>query len=149
MGEYGQITETFKELKLLTMFIKDFGSELCEMKTDIPKSNPLYPNNFTDLRSSVRHNENSGYIFVNNYQRRYPMKKHTGLSLKVDLEKEKIEFPPIDIRDKEYFFYPFNMKIGDAVLKTALATPLCILNNEIKTYVFYSNHPPQYNFTRI
>ncbi|WP_246241014.1 beta-galactosidase [Anaerocolumna sedimenticola] len=147
IGEYGQITETFKELKLFAMFIRDFGSELCEMNADIPKSNPLYPGNFTDLRTSVRHNGRSGYIFVNNYQRRYPVKNHTGVNLKVDLENESLHFPSIDIKDKDYFFFPFNMKIGNAVLKTALATPLCILDNETKVYIYYSNHHPQYNIT--
>jgi len=145
IGEYGQITETFKELKLLAMFIKDFGTELCEMPAYIPESNPLYPDNFTDLRTSVRHNGKSGYIFVNNYQRRYPMKEHKGVRLQVELEEETIIYPPADIRDRDYFFYPFNMQIGGAVLKTALATPLCILNNGIKTYIFYCRDNPSYH----
>lgn len=145
IGEYGQVTETLKEIKLLAMFIKDFGAEICEMPAYIPENNPLYPNNLTDLRTSIRHNGKSGYIYVNNYQRRYPMKEHKDICLKVDLENESLIYPSIDIKDKEYFFYPFNMKIGNAVLKTALATPLCILNNRIKTYIFYCKGDPKYN----
>ena len=136
---YGQISETYKEIKLLSMFIHDFGKALCEMPADIPDSNPLYPSNFKDLRTSVRHNGKSGYIFVNNYQRRYPMATHNQVILDVTLENEKITYPPIDIQDKDFFFYPFNMEVGTATLKTALATPLCCLNNAIKTYVFYTN----------
>lgn len=64
---YGQVSETFKEIKLLTMFTKDFGSELCEMPAYIPEDNPLYPDNLTDLRTSCRHNGKLGYIFINNY----------------------------------------------------------------------------------
>ncbi|HEX3020889.1 MAG TPA: beta-galactosidase [Lachnospiraceae bacterium] len=74
--EYGQISETFKEIKLLTMFLKDFGSEICEMPAIIPESNPLFPTNFTDLRTSYRYKGDKGYIFVNNYQRRYAMENH-------------------------------------------------------------------------
>ncbi len=144
IGEYGQVTETLKEIKLLAMFIRDFGSALCEMPAYIPDSNPLYPDNLTQLRTSVRHNGKSGYVYVNNYQRRYPMKEHKAVRLKIDLPQETILFPAIDIRDKDYFFFPFNMQIGSAVLKTALATPLCILNNRIKTYVFYSEGNPRY-----
>lgn len=135
---YGQISETYKEIKLLSMFVHDFGKELCEMPAEIPESNPLYPTNFTELRTSVRHNGKSGYIFVNNYQRRYLMKSHKDVILEVSLENESLSYPAIDVKDKEFFFYPFNMEVGTATLKTALATPLCCLNNEIKTYVFYT-----------
>lgn len=144
VGEYGQVSETLKELKLLAMFIKDFGSEICEMPAYIPESNPLYPTNLTDLRTSVRHNGKSGYIFVNNYQRRYSMKEHKNVILQVKLGNEIIHYPAADILNKEYFFYPFYMKIGSGVLKTALATPLCTLNNR-KTYVFYSKGDPCYD----
>ena len=141
---YGQVSETFKEIKLLTMFIKDFGSSLCEMPAHIPESNPLYPSNLTDLRTSIRHNGKSGYLFVNNYQRRYQMAEHQDVALKVELESEIITYPTMTIKNQEYFFYPFNMEIGGAVLKTAMVTPLCRLDNAVKTYVFYGDHDPCY-----
>ena len=141
--EYGQISETFKEIKLLAMFIKDFGSELCEMPAFIPDSNPLKPTNFTDLRTSYRHNGDSGYAFVNNYQRRYSLADHKDVTLSVDLKKERITFPSIDVKDKEYFFLPFNMKIGNGILKTAFVTPLCKLNNG-QTFVFYGDREANY-----
>ena len=141
---YGQVSETYKEIKLLTMFIKDFGSNLCEMPATIPESNPLHPNNLTDLRTSIRHNGKMGYVFVNNYQRRYQMAEHQDVALQVALENETITYPPIHVKNEDYFFYPFNMEIGEAVLKTAVATPLCRLDNEVKTYVFYSEQDPCY-----
>ena len=141
---YGQVSETYKEIKLLAMFVKDFGSSLCEMPARIPKNNPLYPSNLTDLRTSIRANGKSGYVFINNYQRRYPMKAHENVVLEVELEQETITYPPIHIKNEDYFFYPFNMEIGGALLKTAVATPLCRLDNEVKTYVFYGNHEPCY-----
>ena len=143
--EYGQISETYKEIKLLAMFAKDFGSELCKMPAAIPDSNPLMPSNQTDLRTSIRHNGKSGYVFVNNYQRRYPMQAHLDVRLSVDLGDETINFPAISVVDRDYFFYPFNMQIGNAVLKSGLATPLCKLENEWNTYVFYSDIPPLYD----
>lgn len=142
--EYGQISETYKEIKLLTMFLHDFGSQLCEMPAIIPEKNPLYPTNFKDLRTSTRHNGKSGYIFVNNYQRRYEMAEHHQVVLTVPLEDEMISYPSIDIKDKDFFFYPFNMEIGGACLKIALASPLCRLDNKMKTYVFYTDGTPVY-----
>lgn len=143
--EYGQVSETYKEIKLLAMFIKDFGSELCEMPADIPESNPIYPMNFTDLRTSCRHNGKSGYLFINNYQRRYELAEHQGIKLQVTLEDEVIEYPVIDIKDKEFFFYPFNMQLGESTLKSALATPLCKLSNNKTTVVFYTDRAPNYD----
>lgn len=143
--EYGQVSETLKEIKLYSMFVKDFGIDLCNMPAFIPDENPLTPKNQTNLRSSVRHNGESGYVFVNNYQRRYPMAAHREVSLKIELPKETINFPKITVKDRDYFFYPFNMKLGNAFLKTALATPLCILHNDTKTYVFYSDKNPSYD----
>lgn len=142
--EYGQISDTFKEIKLLSTFIGDFGSELCEMPAHIPSSNPLNQTNFADLRSSIRHNGESGYVFINNYQRRYKMADHKDVNIEVDLANEKIRFPMFDVKDKDYFFYPFNMKIGNGILKTALASPLCKLLNDETTYIFYTEKEPEY-----
>jgi hypothetical protein len=143
--EYGQISETYKEIKLLAMFLKDFGSELCDMPAFIPDDNPLKPTNQTDIRTSIRHNGKEGYVFVNNYQRKHPMNAHSNICLNVELGKEIIEFPAINIKDGDYYFFPFHMHIGNAVIKTGLATPLCKLSNQWMTYIFYSDKTPLYN----
>lgn len=140
--EFGQIGDAYKEIKLLAMFIRDFGQELCEMPAYIPENNPTHPENDSDLRTSIRHNRTAGYIFVNNYQRRRQMADHPAIELMVTLSDEIIRFPSKDIKNGDFFFVPFNMKIGNALLKTALATPLCILNAD--TYVFYADRNPRY-----
>lgn len=140
--EYGQVSDTLKEIKLYAMFIKDFGKELCTMPAYIPEDNPISPKNLSDLRYAYRHDGKRGYIFINNYQRRYPMAEHQNVKLKVSLAEETIEFPEFDVKDRDYFFLPFNLKLSNAVLKTAMVTPLCTINNN--TYVFYGNRAPQY-----
>ncbi len=143
--EYGQISDTFREIKLYSMFTRDFGSGLCTMPAYIPEDNPESPKNQEDLRYSIRHNGKSGYLFVNNYQRRYPMKEHQNVNLSIPLPNETITFPSFSLKDKDYFFLPFNMPIGNAVLKTAMVTPLCILNNAASTYVFYGDRDPRFD----
>jgi beta-galactosidase len=145
--EYGQISETYRELKLLAMFLRDFGGELCGMRAHIPPDNPLNPKDLVNIRTSVRHNGKYGYIFVNNYQRRYAMAEHPRTELQVKLEGETVSFPPIDIRNGDYFFLPFNLPICGAVIKTTLASPLCMLNMESRkdrAAVFYTDCDPQY-----
>jgi hypothetical protein len=147
--EFGQMSGTLKEVKLLSMFIEDFGSSLCEMETYLPESNPLSQNNFTDLRHSIRRNGNSGYIFVNNYQRRYTMSEHLQEVIKVELDNEVIEYPAIDIHNSDFFFVPFNMKVGDGTLKYTLSTPLCVLHNDSdEVYIFYTDKELGYSWDK-
>lgn len=149
--EFGQMSGTSKEIKLLAMFAQDFGGSLCEMETYLPESNPLNQKNLSDLRTSIRKNGNTGYIYVSNYQRRYQMADHPNEILSVELDAETINYPPIDIQNGDFFFLPFNMPIGDGELKSALATPLCILHNggqDKDVYVLYSDVNPQYCYNK-
>ncbi len=144
--EFGQMSETLKEIKLLAMFIKDFGKDLCRMPATMPEENPLKPGNLDQYRVSYRYNKTSGYVFVNNYQRRREMSNHLGVKLQVSLPQEIITFPEINIEDKDYFFFPFRMKLGKALLMTATATPLCQLKGKKgTTFVFYAKDLPRYD----
>jgi len=142
--EYGQISDTFREIKLLALFLNDFGSSLCEMVAYIPDENPLKPSNLTDLRTSVRHNGNEGYIFINNYQRGYDMAEHKNVTLTVGTDEKAIRFPPIDIRNGDYMFFPFSIKENRAWL----ATPLCKINGETIYYGNYDVPDLKYLITR-
>lgn len=135
--EYGQLSDTYRELKLLSLFVHDFGSGLCRMPADIPADNPLFPANRTGVRHSFRHDGAQGYLFVNNYQRRQTQADHECVVFSPP-GAGGLSFPPIDIRNGEYFFLPYNMPVGNAVLETALVTPLCILPGKKTVYVFYA-----------
>jgi hypothetical protein len=131
------------------MFIHDFGDDLCDMAYTEQPGNPLKPENLTDLRTAVRCKKTSdgearGYLFVNNYQRRYKMTQHKDCELKAyDADGRTVlaSFPKRDIEDGDFFFYPFNMPIGEAKV-TIDATPLCRLRgDDADTYVFYKDIP--------
>ena len=146
VGEYGQVRESFREIKLLALFLQDFGEELCAMKPRFPE--PLMDNaeDLQTLRTCVREKDGRGYLFVNNHQRLYPMKNHAQVSLKVKAGEEELCFPAENVRDGDYFFYPFHMPVGDhAEIVTAMASPLCVLRRRKgNIYVFYSDTDPQY-----
>lgn len=155
--EWGQLSETYREIKLLALFLHDFGSGLCGMPADIPADNPLRPTDRARVRYSYRHRDGSGYLFVNNYQRRQVQADHERLVFSLPSGKSgsllsgllapapsgpgsvRMAFPPIDIRNGDYFFLPFNMKVGNALLETALVTPLCVLRRKRPVYVFYAS----------
>ncbi|MGN0157847.1 MAG: beta-galactosidase [Brotaphodocola sp.] len=147
--EYGQISDTAREIKLLAMFVRDFGSDLCEMEPELPEK-LQDPADFENLRFSVRRNRQNGYLFVNNYQRRHTMKEHIQKELKVRIGQEEILYSPMDIRNGDYFFLPFHMKVGDGELKSAAAVPLCRLHaGRRQTYVFYTDGDPAYNWEKV
>ncbi|MBQ9765360.1 MAG: beta-galactosidase [Lachnospiraceae bacterium] len=151
--EYGQKHSSYGEIKLLTSFVKDFGTELCKMVPVFPEDNPIMPGNFTDIRYAYRHDGRRGYLFINNYQRLYEMSEHEDVEFEFKVEDEIVRFPKINLKNGDYAFYPFNFELSNAevvcknepapIIKTALATPFCKLNND--AYVFYAKGEPCYD----
>ncbi len=147
--QYGQVSETARELKLWAYFTHDFGEDFCLMPALIPENNPKNPSDLTHLRYAYRTDGNRGYIFVNNYQKDHPMSKHEKVVLSADTSQGIIEYKPCDIDDKDFYFWPFNMPIGDGLLRSAMATPLCSLGNmkgQRDHYFFYTEAEPNYDF---
>lgn len=138
--QYGTISDTYREIRLLALFLEDFGSELAMMGTDILPPE-VRPDDFCTLRLACRHDEKHGYVFFNNYQRRCRMADHPGTVLEGICAEEKVRFAPVDIMDGDFGFFPYRMKLGEACLRTALATPLCRLKTEAgTTWVFYGDY---------
>ena len=133
--EYGQISPVYRELKLLTLFIHEFGTELCDLPAVIPKDNPLKPEDTTNLRYSYRTNGNKGYFFINNYVRYQKMPDHEEVI--IPLPDKSGNLPPLTIHSGEYFFMPFNMEFDKAKINSAYCTPLCTIKDG--TVVFYSS----------
>ncbi|MCL2343071.1 MAG: beta-galactosidase [Firmicutes bacterium] len=147
IGESGQIRGSYRKIRRLGMFLREFGDALSNMRTTFPPGNPENPSNFDALRHTQRDDGNGGYIFVNNYQRRHVMADHFGKSIEAVTEQGRVEFPPRDIRNGQCFFWPFNMPIGDAVLERATASPLCVLHRESGDIpVFYTDDEPAYQW---
>ena len=138
------------------MFVHDYQDRLCPMSYLPQAGNPQKPGDLTSLRTAVRGKKQNGtiegFLFINNYQRRYRMSEKIAEELTAyDAQGEVIVcYPQRDIHDGDYFFYPFNLQIGNGRLKSALATPLCILHGAgmrgADAYVFYGDNDPQYDF---
>lgn len=161
LREYGQMEDTFREVRLLATFVRDFGSDICDMAYTEQPGNPLKPENLTDLRTSVRYKKvkdsdggeiPTGYLFVNNYQRRYEMARHEGVELNAYAEDGKTAlatFAKRDVENGDFFFYPFNMPVGESARLTIDSTPVCILRNideeHHSAYVFYTDTDRDYS----
>ncbi len=149
LREYGQITDTYREIRRITMFAKDYQDVLCRAQYVEQPGNPAKPEDLESLRTAVRCYEDTdkvtrGFLFVNNYQRRYAMAEHPHTVPTAYAADGTVlaSFAPVDVKDGDFFMYPFNLKLGEALLRRANATPLCILHGGAKKggdlYVFYT-----------
>ena len=131
-----------REIKLLALFLQDFGEDIAALPAEIDPEN-VKPEDTTTLRRSCRHDGSHGYVFFNNYQRRRTMEAHEKVVFKGLTDGGEVAFPPVDIPGGAYGFFPYNMRLGDAVLVSAPATPLCRLQGEKQgsdTFVFYGDY---------
>ena len=139
LGEFGQINPHYHLLRKLHIFLNDFGSELALMKPCFPENAENDADKDSLLRWSVRSNGNSGYIFINNYQRLKPLcpKENTQFTLKTSEENLTIPQSPVTIPAGACFFIPFNMDLGGVPLIYATAQPIARMEETGNlTYIF-------------
>jgi len=164
IGEYGQIYPQYYWLRRLHLFLHDFGAPLAQMPLTLPDLHSTNKTDFATLRWAVRSDGNSGYVFVNNYQRLQPLpaKKDVQFYIRfttnIDLlNKETIQrvqqgfasqartegdwllFPakPVTIPADGFFFWPFDLDLGGAKLVYATAQPICKIDGGgIQTFFF-------------
>ena len=160
LREYGQISDTWRRIRMLSYFVHDFEDPLCRSRYIEQPGNAADADDYTSLRTAVRcgsGDEPAGFFFVNNYQRRREMAEHKAAQLRAYGEDGRTvlaDFGTQDIKNGDYFFYPFNLKPerpGEVpgeeqpVLRSVNAVPLCILHGAgegekpgTNTYVFYA-----------
>nr|WP_320056949.1 beta-galactosidase [uncultured Bacteroides sp.] len=144
LGEWGQVRESLKDFKVLHYFLNDFGARLATMHSHFSEQNCSTPGCKDSLRMAVRSSGESGFVFVSNYQRQLEMKdlKDVRFQLKTN-EGDTLCFPSkgLTVTKNTQMILPFRMDLNGALLKYATMQPLCVLNNPVPTYVFFSHAP--------
>lgn len=142
LSEYGEVREWYELLNMLHMFVNDFGEEFAPMIA-VDSMNTVAVDDTTSLRYGMRTDGESGFVFVNHYQRLTELADIEN----VVINTGNVEFPPIDVKGDVSFFMPFNMKMGESVLEYATAQPLCKCGD---TYFFAEipNIKAEYKFSK-
>lgn len=139
IGEFGQIRDMNGHIKVISLFLNTFGSDLAPLVVSLSEDNDLIiEDNVTSLRYAARSNGRKGYLFINNYQDHAVMTNKKNLKFTLLLEDEEINFPKgkgIDITAEEYAILPFNLEIGGIRIRYATAQPLTTINDCDKTYL--------------
>ena len=69
LGEFGQKNAHYYMLRPLHLFMQNWGETLAEMEASFPAPQDIRKGDDSHLRWAVRSKDNSGYIFINNYER--------------------------------------------------------------------------------
>ena len=136
IGTYGQIREQYKLLKLQHYFLSSFGDRLAPMQSYLPEGElDIYDT--TSLRFAVRADGESGFVFVNNYQRRRKTQSHENVQFCIETNGKKITFPDngMVVPSGAYFILPFNFDMDGNLLKYATAQLLAKVGD---TYFFFA-----------
>ncbi len=141
LGQYGQIRGQYHLLRRLHLFLHQWGPLLAGMTATLPDQRPSGKNDFDTLRWSVRSDGQSGFVFVNNYQRLQEMPAKTNVQFVIHLPSGSLVFPqrPVTIPADARLIWPFNLDLGQGVrLRWATAQPLTAIDDGSASTVFFA-----------
>jgi hypothetical protein len=140
LGEFGQVRPQYHMLRRMSLFQHDFGPLLTTMPPAFPQQRVENGHDSTTLRWSVRSDGNSGFIFVNNYQRSLSMPAKPDVQFEISLARPPMLIPqtPITIPADSTFFWPFNLDLGGIKLVYATAQPVCKTDDQGTTYAIFA-----------
>jgi hypothetical protein len=139
IGEFGQERESLRKMKVFQYFLNDFGAELAPMIVHPPDTLPKDAADSSVPRVSVRSQGASGFIFLNNYVRNYPMPTRHATQFEIQLPGGKLTVPrkPLDIPSGAYFIWPFNLRNGDINIRYSTAQLFMRLANHFGTTLYF------------
>lgn len=106
LGEFGQTYPQYYMLRPLHLFMHDFGELLAPMDAQFPAPQDLKRGEDTQLRWSVRSQGDSGFIFINNYERFFQLSTKKN----VQLTAAGVTLPKISIPSGCMAIFPVNVE---------------------------------------
>ena len=128
ISECGIPREQYHRLRLLHLFLRDFGEAFAAMTSFLPEEAVTDRRDTAGLRWCVRARGDAGYVFVNNYQRLAALSRHEGVRFRVCTETGTVALPGpegLTVENGVYFFLPFGLRLGSLTLRYATVQPVC------------------------
>ena len=152
LGEFGLEKPVYRNLRLIHLFLNDFGDRLAPMETVLPDDwASMTPENRDDLRFAARmapsHSERAGskagFLFMINAQDHDTLRHdQTGLQVRLNLGQETLMIPAsgsFTLPKDQSMILPFNFEMEGALLKYATAQPLMKIDDGgIAHYFFFT-----------
>jgi hypothetical protein len=141
IGEFGQISDTYHYLKILHLFLNDFGEWMAQTAAVIPEETKTSTAPSPSVRYALRVKDDSGFLLVNHHQRLHPLPKVEGVSFNVQTARGLIRFPRFDLIAGRCCLFPFNLRIRDVVLQSATTQLLCKTEHNGEEYWLFFAYP--------
>lgn len=139
LREFGQTADSFRALRLLHLFLKDFGSMLAPMNVILPdNAATIQPDDTSSVRCAVRALDGEGFLFLNNYQDHIEMQDLHGLRFLMQSPDGDISIPDrgtLTLRKNVSAVLPFGITLSGIKLRYATTQLLTMLHD---TYVFFA-----------
>jgi len=107
LGEFGQPYPHYYTLRKLHLFMNDYGKTLAPMEASFPMPQDIKKGDDSRLRWSYRSQGDSGFVFVNNYERLGNLKTKKGV--RFDVCGVKFPSRPIAIPGGTVCIFPVNI----------------------------------------
>ncbi len=140
LGEFGQVNPSYHTMRLLNLFLDDFGDRLAPMTAHFPDKRPANNNDATTPRVTARTDGDHGFVFISNYERNYPLgdKKDFQVVLKLPGGEMKIPRQPVTIPDGAYAIWPVNLDLGGGVTLCQASAQLVTKLDDPDIWVFFA-----------
>jgi hypothetical protein len=123
LGQFGQVREHYHLLRLVHLFLADFGSLLTRCGSHLPAELPKSKTDTTTLRYAVRSDGKNAFVFINNYQRGEPQPAKQTVQFELDFTDGTNLLPAMTIpADTAFFLAAAWPAVG---LRYAMAQPVC------------------------
>lgn len=142
LGEFGLEGKMYRNLRILHLFLADFGDRLAPMETVLPRDwESMTPDNREDLRWCVRLRDDSGFVFMVNYQDHDDMRHdQEGIQLELKLRNETLRIPSegsFTLGKDVSAILPFNLDLSGVLLKYATAQLLAKVDDGGTDHYFF------------
>lgn len=146
----GVAQPSYKVLRMLHLFLADFGAQLAETVPYFPEVRKTIPVTADTVQCSARLKDGKGFIFLANYQRHVSQPAMPDFQIRLADTAAVTTLPasPITFSANSYMIWPYRMAAGNSVLSYATAQPLCVLHNAEPTYVFFSKNAAELVFDK-
>jgi len=105
LGEFGQTYPHFFMLRKLHLFMHDYGELLAPMQSQFMSPQDIAKGDDNQLRWTVRTSDNSGFIFINNYERLQNLSEKKNVRLRAC----GVQLPEINIPAGTICIMPVNI----------------------------------------
>ncbi|MGC0333827.1 beta-galactosidase [Streptomyces sp. SAI-170] len=136
LGEFGQLRDSYHELRLQHLLLADFGDRIAPLASVLPERQPAGQSDRDTLRWAVRADGTSGFLFVNNHQPHEPLPAHPEVSFTVEFaDAPALTLPstPVTVPQGAYFCWPLRLDVAGVRLDWATAQPVCRLDDDGRT----------------